>query len=276
MAIDIARAQVFVEKYGTPLERARLLGLLDPQRIDRVAPPAVAELLALQNPDGGFPFGLVAGRPSALSTTASTLYWLRDLKRSGSAEAQRALDFLSARQTPRGIWREQRSIQQFNPPLWSDPESTAADIYTTGLCAGALAVFADDDLTVDLAVNWLQTQQARDGLMAGFKAHSSWLTVPAFERIFGNEARATRRLIGGLGQILADEWPASMVAWMLQSLLDAGYTTRTALVDRAWHMLQQAQQPDGSFTGDDEEDSVVQTTLAAIDVALRFRRRGQA
>jgi prenyltransferase beta subunit len=273
MPIDIARARAYIEAHGTPLEQARLIGLLDPQRLDGVAQPAVADLLALQNPDGGFPFGWVGGRPSALSTTAYSLYWLRDLHLSGGSEAQRGMDFLAERQAPRGIWREQSELQPFNPPLWSDPESTAADIYTTALCAGAMAVFADDDLAVDAAVNWLQTQQARDGLLAGFKAHSSWLAVPAFERIFGQETRATRRLIAGLGEILSNTWSAAMVAWLLQSLLDAGYTTRTALVERAWEILQTKQQPDGSFTVDDDDDSVTQTTLCAIQVARRFRLR---
>ena len=269
MAIDIAQARTFVETRGTPLEQARLLGLLDPQRLQAAAPPAVAEFLALQNGDGGFPFDLVAGRPSALSTTAYALSWLHDLRLRDGAEAQRAIEFLAERQTPRGIWREQPELQAFNPPLWSDPESTAADVYTTALCAGTLAILSDDELPVDLAVNWLHTQQARDGVLVGFRAHSSWLAVPAFERIFGQETRATRRLIAGLGTIFSLEWPASMTAAMLQALLDAGYTTRTTLVERAWEQLQTAQLPDGSFTVE-ADDSPVQAALTTLDVALRF------
>jgi prenyltransferase beta subunit len=269
MAIDIARARTFVETQGTPLEQARLWGLLDPQRLRGTPPAAIDAFLALQNPDGGFPFDLVADRPSTLATTASALYWLHDLRLSDEAAAQRAIEFLSDRQTARGVWREQPEILAFDPPPWSDPASTAADVYTTALCAGTLAVLADDELPVDLAVNWLQTQQARDGLLVGFRAHSSWLAVPAFERIFGQETRGTRRLIAGLGTAFSDNWPASMVAWMLQALMSAGYTTRTSLVERAWNQLQTTQLPDGSFTVD-EGDSPVQTTLTALDVALRF------
>jgi hypothetical protein len=269
MPIDIARARAFVQANGTPLEQARLLGLVDPRRLRESAEPAVVEFLALQNGDGGFPFALLAGRPSALSTTASALYWLHELQQGESDAMQRAIAFLAERKTRRGIWRERPELQAFNPPPWSDPESTAADIYTTALCASALAVFEDDELTIDQATFWLQTQQARDGLLTGFRAHSSWLAVPAFEKVFGQETRSTRRLIAGLGMILSKDWPGSMLAWMLQSLLDAGYTTRTSLVERAWEQLQRAQQPDGSFTID-EEDSPVQTTLSAIDVALRF------
>lgn len=272
MAIDIARARAFVEANGTPLEQARLLGLLEPQRLREASPPAVDEFLALQQPDGSFPFDLVAGRPSAFSTTAYALYWLHELQQGDSPALRRAIEYLSDRQTRGGLWRESPALQAFNPPPWSDPESTPADIYTTALCAGALAIFSDDELPVDRAVNWLQTQQARDGLLTGFRMHSSWLSVPAFEKIYGQETRSTRRLIAGLGESLTKDWPGSMLAWMLQALLDAGYTTRTALLERAWDLLQNNQQSDGSFTID-EEDSAVQTTLSAIDVALRLSVR---
>lgn len=269
MPIDIERARAFVESRGTELDRARVAALRD-----RVVPEAVPDaIVALQNADGGFPVGLVAGRPSALSPTAYVLTWLRDLELVDSEVGQRALAFIEGRQLPRGIWREQPEVMQWDPPPWMDPDSTAADVYTTALCASTIAVLSDDDLTADVAVNWLQTQQARDGLLVGFKAHSSWLAIPAFERIFGQETRATRRLIAGLGTILAPEWSSGMVAWMLQSLLDGRYTRRTELVNRAWLQLSDAQLPDGSF-GVEEGEDPVQTTLQAIDVAQRLQRHG--
>jgi hypothetical protein len=179
------------------------------------------------------------------------------------------LRFIEQRQTARGIWRESADLQRFNPPLWMDPDSTAADVYTTAICANTLAVLGGDELAVDQAVAWLQTQQARDGLLAGFKAHSSWLALPAFTTIYGPETRTTRRLVAGLGSILDDGWPASMLAWLLQCALDAGYTRRTELVDRAWQQLERAQQPDGSFTVDEGDDSI-HITLQALDVARRI------
>lgn len=269
MAIDIQRARTFIEQHGTAVDRARIAALLDGV-VPTVVPDAIQ---ALQNADGGFPVGLVAGRPSALSPTALVLSWLRDLQLVDSPEAQRALAFITGRQAPRGIWREQPEVLQFNPPLWMDPTSTPADIYTTALCANTLAVLGDDELPVDIAVVWLQTQQARDGLLTGFRAHSSWLAVPAFERILGQETRATRRLIAGLGENLSEEWSPSMLAWMLQSLLDAHYTRRTEVVNRAWFMLNDAQQPDGSFAAEEGEDSI-QTTLQALDVARQLQRNG--
>ena len=267
MSVDIARARSFIKASGSAIERARLHAL-----VDGVTPPAMPdELRALQNDDGGFALGQIAGRPSALSPTAYVLSWLRDLGLTASPEARRALRYIETRQTRRGIWRESAELQRYQPPPWMDPESVAADIYTTALCASTLATLGGDELAADQAVIWLQTQQGRDGLLNGFKAHSSWLAVPAFAEILGQETRATRRLIAGLGELLADDWSAGMLAWMLQCLLDAGYTRRTRLVERAWQLLGAAQQPDGSFPVD-EDDDPLQTALQAIDVAQRIEQ----
>lgn len=265
MAINLKRARSFVEARGNAIDKARVAKLLDNQDVDRVPP----EVQQLQNNDGGFPAGMVAGRLSGLSPTCMALTWFRDLALLDSDEANRAIQFIVDRQTPRGIWRESAALQQYNPPPWMDPESPAADVYTTALCASTIITMSDDDLPADLAVDWLQTQQARDGLLIGFRAHSSWLAVPAFAAIYGPETRSTRRLIAGLGAIFAPDWSAGMTAWMLQSLLDARYTRRTELVDRAWQHLRGAQQSDGSF-GADEGDDPVQATLQAIDVAQRM------
>jgi hypothetical protein len=264
--IDTQRARAFVQTHGDDVQKQRLAALLNNTRPDAV--PAV--LRALQNEDGGFSLLLQPERPSALSSTAYALVWLRDLELINSDEGQRALRFIEQRQTARGIWRESPDLQRFNPPLWMDPDSTAADVYTTAICANALAVFGGNELTVDQGVAWLQTQQARDGLLIGFRAHSSWLALPAFVEIYGQETRTTRRLVAGLGSVLDDGWPGSMLAWLLQCAVDAGYTRRTELVDRAWQQLARAQQDDGSFTVDVGDDPL-HTTLQALDVARRIK-----
>jgi hypothetical protein len=265
--IDTERARAFVQTQGDEIQRLRLSALLDNKRPDAV-PPALA---ALQNEDGGFALQLQPNRPSTLSSTAYALAWLRDLQLINSDAGQRALQFIEQQQTARGIWRESPDLQRFNPPPWMDPDSTAADVYTTAICASTLAVLGGDELAVDQAVAWLQTQQARDGLLVGFRAHSSWLALPAFVEIYGQETRTTRRLVAGLGSILDNSWPGSMLAWLLQCAADAGYTRRTELVDRAWEQLARAQQPDGSFTVD-EGDDPIHTTLQALDVARRIGR----
>ena len=260
--IDPVSARTFVEANGTPVDRLRLRALLDGVRPQSTP----SELQALQNEDGGVALFMNAGLPSALSPTAYALAWLRELGLDRGVEARRALRFLAERQSNRGIWRERPELQAYDPPPWMDPKSTAADVYNTALCASTLAVFDEDELAVELAVAWLQSQQGRDGLLAGFRAHSSWIALPAFVSTLGNETRATRRLVGGLGQLLRADWTGAMLAWMLRSLLDAGYGLGTPVVARAWAQLQAAQQPDGSF-GAEEGEEPAATVLQALAVA---------
>lgn len=266
--MDLRRARTFVEDHGTPIERARLVALLD-RRWPEVVPP---ELAALQNPDGGFAYELRPGEPSTLHHTALVLSWLQDLHQGESATADGAYAFLLSRQTKRGIWRESRDLQRFELPPWMDPDSAAADVYTTALCATTLLTHEDAALAVDRGVAWLQTQQGRDGLLAGFKVHASSLAVPAFSDILGQDGRATRRLIAALGEALTPEWTPSMVAAMLQRLLDAGFSQRTEVVARGWELLQTMQAPDGSFASEDESEGPVAITLTVLDVARRLRR----
>src|SRR4051812_45117293 len=121
MSIDVERARSFIENHGTPIERARLTALLDGRAPGEVPP----ELATLQNDDGGFPFDLRQGMPSTLNHTALVLQWLADLGQHASPIANGAAAFILSRQTVRGVWREEQGLQQFDPPLWMDPESTA-------------------------------------------------------------------------------------------------------------------------------------------------------
>jgi len=266
--MDLERARLFVAQHGTPIERARLHALLD----NVAAHEAPPELAALQNPDGGFPFELRTGNPSALYHTAQALDWLRDLGQHGSETARGAYAFIRSRQRRRGLWRESDELRRFELPLWMDPESAAGDIYTTALCGAAVIPSGEGDLAADRAIAWLQTQQGRDGLLQGFKVHASSLAVPVFAHSLGQEARATRRLVGGLGSALGPEWTPPMLANLLRRLLDGGYGPRTQVVARAWEMLQGMQEDDGSFSPGDEPESATAATLLVIGVARQFGR----
>ena len=267
MRMDLQRARAFVETHGTPIERARLHALLGGGQA--TLPP---ELAGLQNPDGGFPYGLQIGRPSTLNHTALALGWLVDLGQAEGQVARGAYAFLHSRQTLGGIWRESQDLPQDDLPLWMDPESAVADVYTTALCAATLLDDEQAELALHRAVGWLQTQQGRDGLLHGFRLHASWLAAPVFAQILGDEARPTRRLIAGLGRALTPEWTASMIAEMLSRLLQAGYTPRTEVVARGWELLQGAQEADGSFASEDGVEGAVAATLRVLDVARRLGR----
>lgn len=267
MAIDIKKGRAFVQEHGSPIERARLATLLDEARLTTVPP----ELQLLQNPDGGFPYQLEAGQPSALNHTTLALEWLADLGLDDDPVAGGARAFLRARQAYGGIWREDRALQHEDLPLWMDPDATPADVYTTALCASALL---GDDATIiqiDRAVSWLQTQQGRDGLLHGFKIQASTIALPVFADLLGEEARPTRRLVAGLGRALTPEWDAGLLAQLLFRLRQAGYGFHTEVVARAWDLLQAAQIPDGSFTTEEPEGNMA-VTIRALDIAYSVAR----
>lgn len=263
MAININRGRAFVQEHGSLLERARLAALLDGVRPTSVPP----ELHALQNPDGGFPYQLQAGKPSTLNHTTLVLEWLADFGLGNDPVAGGARAFLRARQTYGGIWREDRVLQHEDLPLWMEPDSTAADVYTTAYCASALIGDLETIIQIDRTVTWLLTQQGRDGLLHGFKIQSSATALPVFADLLGEEARPTRRIVAALGKALAPDWDAGLLTVLLVRLRQAGYGFHTEVVVRAWDQLQAAQADDGSFTSEDEPDGTVATTIRALDIA---------
>ncbi len=269
MEIDIQKGRAFVQAQGSPIERARLVALLDGTRPPSVPP----EIQAVQNPDGGFPYELRAGQPSTLNHTALVLEWLHDLGHGDDPAAAGARAYLRARQTLGGIWREDRALQQEEWPLWMDPESTAADVYTTALCGAALHEDDSAIIQLDRAVAWLQTQQGRDGLLHGFKLQASILALPIFAHLLGDQARPTRRLVAGLGQALTAGWDGSLIAELLFRLRQSGYGFHTEVVTRAWELLQQSQAADGSFASEEGPEGVVAATIRALDIAHSIGQR---
>jgi hypothetical protein len=266
--MNLERAISFVQTNGSSLERARLATLT---RGADVPWEALGPLLALQNGDGGWPLRLQVGLPSALSPTCMVLGWLAELEELERPEAERAFAFISGRQRSRGLWREDPALQAHDPPPWMDPESSAGDVYTTALCASTLATLSSaHDLDADRATTWLQTQVGQDGLLPGFGVHSTWLALPCFARFVGLKSKTTRRMVVGLAQQLSADWTGSMLAWMLNSLADAGYRRTTQLVDRAAAQLEQSQRPDGGWSSEDEGFEVD----ATVEAVRAIRRVG--
>ncbi len=262
--MNLAAACAFVEREGTPLERARLHALLS----RRAAPAVPEELAAATHADGGWALDWEPDRPSSLHATVHALDALADLGLLETPAAQAGLDFMSMHQSRRGIWREAGELATWELPLWMDSTNPAADVYTTALCAGALAQYGGNELVVDRGVNWLQTQQGRAGLLPGWKLHSSWLALPAFVQVLDVQTRSTRRLVGGLGEALGADWTGDMLTGCLSACLSAGYTLHTTLVARAWDLLRAQQGSDGGWSVAEDERPAV--ALQAVAVALQI------
>src|SRR5437870_2105641 len=133
----------YIQENGDELERARLAGLLGRSRAE---PKVARSLLARQNEDGGFPYGLIQGRPSAITATATAMQWMHHLRLLPSSYVERATGYLLTVQRPDGAWEESPAVLRFDPPTvhawradspgfsrWNGPtEGGAATMAQTG------------------------------------------------------------------------------------------------------------------------------------------------
>ncbi len=246
--MDLTAATEFLYASADPLLVARAQAVLEAAP----APEAVmAQLAALQNADGGWPFELSAGRPSAVDESARMLLVLYDLDELGSALAERTQAWLVAQQSPRGWWREPTALSAYNPPLWSDPESDAALVYTTARAAAALSVLGENLIELDSAMNWLQGQVAPTGLLPGFRIVATAWAVPAFVAVSHRDTRSVKRMIAGLGNALSPEWDAPLLSTLLSTLALARFPRATRVITRALEQVSALQLSSGAWPNED-------------------------
>src|SRR5438876_977023 len=125
----------YIQENGDELERARLAGLLGRSRAE---PKVARSLLARQNEDGGFPYGLIQGRPSAITATATALCMV---------------DGPSSAAISAGL----EALRRLEPEVWT------ADRLADALSALYLAGLPADDPFVDGGLARLLTLQRPDG-----------------------------------------------------------------------------------------------------------------
>src|SRR5437870_9101599 len=126
----------YIQENGDELERARLAGLLGRSRAE---PKVARSLLARQNEDGGFPYGLIQGRPSAITATATAMQWMHHLRLLPSSYVERATGYLLTVQRPDGAWEESPAVLRFDPPALVRPGVPLARTYCTALAASWMA-----------------------------------------------------------------------------------------------------------------------------------------
>lgn len=265
--MNLGQATRWIETNGDELLNARLAALLE----GAPAPePLLASIAAGQRPDGSWPFAGEPANPSSLHETCRMLQLLADLDAPEHPAAAAGRGYLSQTQSPRGFWREQQALAALQPPLWMDPESDDATIYTTALCAATLgAVENPDMLAVDQAVTWIQPQVASNGLLPGFRIHATALAVRALVAAAHRETRSVRRMVGGLGDHLSAEWDAPTLAVVIDSLGAAGFPRATRVIERALPLLSKLQRPDGAWP-DEQNQPDGQLTWQIVRAARRL------
>ena len=263
---DWRRTLAFINGAGNEIERARLRGLLGCARPDA---KAVLTLEVRQNLDGGFPHGLVQGRPSTIRATAQALAWLEDLSLHGGPLVERSLTFLLAIQRPDGSWDEPPGVLRYGPTPQQIPGDPRVRTLSTALAGYWLARKRYGGDAVSRAVAHLREHQAPDGRFMGF-LRTTWLGVALFMFVEGGDSAVAARGLEALAAVDASRWDSGALAGMLGCLATAAVPADRPLIARSLVRLQSLARPDGSWLSEDADVSPVEATLRALRALLLY------
>jgi hypothetical protein len=259
--VNLESAVAFVRSQGNAVEQARLTHLLDDEP---PAPEAVNDLLAGQRSDGGWP-PFWASDYSSLDATCFRLAQAEQMGITSSETAiTRAVRFLVRRQRSDGSWEEDETVASVAPP-WAKPGDLSARLYLTANCGFWLAILDRTDDAALRTAGYLRTHIDRDGHLPGFP-HTHWLAGGLWYRL--NWRESAERVLSYLSRRLYD-LPASNLAWLITTLLDARVPASHTVVDTAASLLEQCQDHDGRWPSEDGSEWDVHATLEALR-ALRL------
>ena len=175
-----------------------------------------------------------------------------------------AVGFLIQRQRPDGSWEEDKSVASV-APIWAKPGDLSARLYLTANCGFWLAVFGTTNRNVLQAATFLQAYLNENGhLPASWQAN--WLASGLWWRL--NWRDPARQLLSYLTQQIST-LPASNLAWLAITLLNARVPASHTLLDTAASLLEQSQNRAGYWSSEEGAAWDVHATLEALR-ALRL------
>lgn len=267
MGTYLTAAIAYVQENGDELERARLAGLLGRSRAE---PKVARSLLARQNEDGGFPYGLIQGRPSAITATATAMQWMYNLRLLPSSYVERATAYLLTVQRPDGAWEESPAVLRFDPPALVRPGVPMARTYCTALAAAWMArLLGSRHDSVTRAATYLRA--SRDGgWPAEEPAHVTAQVAAALLMVDGPSSAATSAGLDALRRLAPEVWTADRLADSLNSLYLAGLSADDPFVAAGLPRLLTLQRPDGGWSSEHGADRDVDLSLRASGVLLAY------
>ncbi len=265
--MDIEKSIAFIESRGSELEKVRLNCILRGTR-----PPAdvVQKLINLQNADGGFPFGMQAGKLSTINETTVALWWLEEMDLLYSPLAHFAFDFLNRTQQAEGYWDEDPRLAQYELPPWIKLGDLYTQLYLTAYVAFWLAAAGKTTQPAfRKSLHFLIKNQDETGKFLGF-LHTTWIAIGVF--LMAGKHYTT--IAGKAHQVLCDrhldEWEDGQLAWALDCLSKGGLPKTDSFVRAGLSELKRRQKLDGSWASEDGEGAAVGATIQAIKVFKHY------
>lgn len=266
MRTYLSAAVAYIHENGEELERARLAGLLGRSRAE---PKVARSLLARQNEDGGFPYGLIQGRPSAITATVLAMRCMQDLRLLPSSYVERAAAYLLTVQRPEGSWEESPSILRYDPPALVRPGSPLSRSYCTALAACWMARLLGPrhDSVTRAAAN---LRASRDGgWPADEPAHVTAHVAAALLMVEGPSSAVAAGL-DALRRQAPEVWTADRLTDALGAMYMAGLPAEDPFVAGGLRRLQLLQRPDGGWASEYGADRDVDLSLRALGVLLAY------
>lgn len=258
-------AVAFVRDNGDELELARLAGLLGRERPD---PRAIRALATRQNEDGGFPYLMIPGRPSAVTATSTALQWMQDLRLLRASQTERALAFLLAVQRPDGAWDESPALMKYDPPPLARPGHAAGRLFVTGVASLWLArLLGGKHDSVRRATAFLRT--SRNGEWPHDEpVQVSVAVTAACAAVEGFTSPVAVAGLEALGRVSPESWSADRLVDLTLALHGAGFGSGGPLVSTGLHRVVEMQRDDGGWTSEHGIDREVDLALRALSALL--------
>lgn len=262
----LSGAVAFVRDNGDEVELARLAGLLGRERPD---PRVQRALSTRQNEDGGFPYQMISGRPSAVTATTTALQWLEDLRLLRTAGTERAVGYLLTVQRPDGAWDESPALLKYDPPPLARPGHASGRLFVTALAALWLArLLGPQHESPRRAAAYLRG--SRDSEWPDEPVQVSVAVTAACAAVDGRSSRVTASGLAALGRLAPESWSVDRFVDLLLALHGAGFGSDEALVSAGLRSVMRAQRDDGGWTSEYGADREVDLTLRALGALLGF------
>jgi hypothetical protein len=260
MGTYLSRAIAYIRDNGDEVEHARLAGLLGWPAPE---PKVVRAVVGRQNDDGGFPYGLLPGRPSSLAATLTALRWMEDLRLLTTAAAERAAGYLLMVQRPHGAWEETPAVLPFQPGRLSRPGDAVARAYGTAQAAlWAIRLLGARHDAVLRAARYLRS--------AGPLGADAAVDAVVAAVLMTVDGAAPPAVVQALSRTPDEAWTPARQADALAALHLAGVPASFGLVADGLRRLRAWQRPDGGWTSEDGADHDVDVSLHVLGVLLRY------